>query len=88
MASPTIQQQLIDRIQHLSDEQIRALISVAEVMEPYPKDRPYDPENDLLVGMYSGSSDLSENAKQILEDEITSTSGWTQKDKPSERDSG
>ena len=36
---------------------------------------PHDP----LVGLYAGSPDLASCAEEILEQEITSTSGWTWK---------
>jgi hypothetical protein len=38
-----------------------------------------DAEDDPLIGLFSGTEDLSEKSENILQEEITWESGWTWK---------
>ncbi len=40
----------------------------------------YSEENDPVIALFDGPADLAEQAKEILKREITSTSGWSQKE--------
>ena len=40
-------------------------------------------DEDPLVGLFSGSSDLSTQSEDILQQSITAPSGWTWKQEPS-----
>lgn len=37
-------------------------------------------ESDPLIGLFAGSPDLATKSEEILEQEITETSGWTWKE--------
>lgn len=85
MSTPSLKDQLIARLDQLTDDQIRALIDHIDVMkykavmesDELPPD--YSEENDVAIGLFSSENgDLSMKAKQILQDEITRY-GWTQK---------
>jgi hypothetical protein len=91
MAVQDLREQLKAKVDELSDDEAAAVLRYIQSMTPadiahyievmnsheLPED--YDFENDPSVGMLSGPTDLSENVKQILRDEITARSGWTQK---------
>jgi hypothetical protein len=79
MVAPTIRERLIRKLDEPFDDQVASLLSYAEVMQSSSAPEDYDEENDPSIGFISGPTDLSSRAKQILRDEITPLSGWTQK---------
>ena len=73
-------EQLINKVlNELSDEQVKKLLAQTEAMPSDALPPEYDPDNDPAIGFLSGSTDLAQRSKEILRDEITSRSGWTQK---------
>jgi hypothetical protein len=79
MVSSALREQVASKLDELSDEQLAELLRYIEAMQSPGLPKDYDPDNDPVVGFLSGSTDLSSRAKQILRDEITARSGWTQK---------
>jgi len=79
MALPDVREQLIAKLNDLSDEQVSRLLSYARGMESETLPEDYSEEDDPSIGFISGPTDLARRAKQILRDEITYRSGWTQK---------
>lgn len=75
----TPRDRLLERLDDLSDTQIEALISYSETFETDAQvDEPVS-DDDPMIGMFSGPTDLSVHAKQILREDIDTRSGWTQK---------
>lgn len=74
-----VREQLIAKLDELSDEQVAALLRYVEAMQTPSLPEDYDEATDPSVGFLSGPTDLSTRAKEILRTEITSRSGWTQK---------
>jgi hypothetical protein len=73
-----IREQLIKAIEKLGDEQVNALYNIVQFMQPRGEEAPpYDPDKDLMIGMFSGPTDLSERAEEILQEEIDPASGWS-----------
>jgi len=79
MGTPTIREKLVSKLDELTDEQVASLLHYAEIMQSATLPPDYDEEQDPSIGFISGPTDLSVRAKQILRDEITALSGWTQK---------
>ena len=79
MAMSTVRERLITKLDELSDEQVASLLSYAEAMQSTTLPDDYDEDNDPSIGFISGPTHLASRAKDILRDEITSRSGWTQK---------
>ena len=79
MDAPTIREQVISKLDGLRDDEVQWILDYIEAMESNRLPEDYDPDNDPAIGFLSGSSNLAQNAKQILRDEITAHSGWTQK---------
>jgi hypothetical protein len=79
MNAPTIREQVISKLDTLRDDEVQWILDYIEAMESNRLPEDYDPDNDPAIGFLSGSTDLARNAKQILSDEITARSGWTQK---------
>jgi hypothetical protein len=77
--TPLVREQLHRTIETLSDDQAEAVLAYAEALmsDSLPPD--YDEANDPSIGFIWGPTDLANRAKDILRDEITATSGWTQK---------
>lgn len=79
MAIPDVRERLNAKLDKMSDEEIAALLHYAEAMESITLPDDYNIENDPTVGMLSGPTDLARRAKEILRNDITARSGWTQK---------
>jgi hypothetical protein len=79
MATANIRERLVNKLDELNEEQIATLLSYVEAMQETTLPESYDEANDPSVGFISGPTDLATRAKQILRDEITPLSGWTQK---------
>jgi hypothetical protein len=79
MDMPTARERLINKLDELTDEQIASLLSYAEAMQATTLPDTYDEDSDPSIGFLTGTTDLATRAKQILRDEITPLSGWTQK---------
>jgi hypothetical protein len=79
MAALSIREQLIAELDEMSDQQIASLWSYAQVLrsETLPDD--YDESHDPTIGFLSGSTDVARRTKEILREETTPRSGWTQK---------
>jgi hypothetical protein len=73
-------EKLLEVIETLSDVQLENVLHYAESVTTHEQKPPYDPDQDPMIGMFSGPTDLSERAEEILYDDIKSTSGWTQKE--------
>jgi hypothetical protein len=79
MAVPNIRQQLESKLDALNEEQLTAILHYVEAMQSTSLPEDYDLANDPSVGFLSGPTDLGRRAKEILRNEITERSGWTQK---------
>lgn len=77
----TVREQLIERLDQLSDEQLDALLNYTDTLLSHSAPSAYDPENDPIIGLFSGSPDLSRRSKEILRTELSTKSGWTQKER-------
>ncbi|MFN8452428.1 MAG: hypothetical protein U0521_28455 [Anaerolineae bacterium] len=69
-----VREQAVQKLYELSDEEVAAVLRYMEVLHA-----DVEPIVDPTVGMFSAPTALARQAKQILRDEITSRSGWTQK---------
>jgi len=79
MDSPNVRERLLNKLDELNDEQIGALLSYAEAIQDTFLPDDYDEADDPSIGFIYGPTDLATRAKQILREEITPLSGWTQK---------
>ncbi len=79
MAVQTIRERLIHKLFDMTDTQVSSLLSYADAIQSNELPPDYNEENDPAVGFVSGSTDLARRSKQILRDEISTHSGWTQK---------
>jgi hypothetical protein len=79
MAVPNVRQQVEEKLSQLSDEEVAAVLRYIEAMQTTELPADYDEANDPSIGFLSGPTDLARCSKQILRDEITARSGWTQK---------
>ena len=79
MSTPTIRERLIHRLFDMSDNQVASLLTYADAIQSDELPEDYDDANDPAIGFMSGSTDLAHRSKQILRDEISARSGWTQK---------
>jgi hypothetical protein len=79
MATANMRERLVSKLDELNEEQIASLLSYIEAMQETSLPDSYDEDDDPSIGFISGPSDLATRAKQILRDEITPLSGWTQK---------
>jgi len=74
MSALSIRQELIEKLDKLNDEQIRALLHVIRAFEKdgqfgvSPDE--YDESKDALIAMFSGPTDLAERSREILEKEF------------------
>lgn len=75
----TTRERLIAELDELDDQQIESIWSYVEALRSATVADDYDPKNDPTIGFLSGSTDVARRTKQILRDEVTSRSGWTQK---------
>lgn len=80
MDALTIREQVIAGLDDMRDEELKWILEYIEAMKSNRLPEDYDPDSDPAVGFLSGSTDLASQTKQILRDEITSRSGWTQKE--------
>jgi hypothetical protein len=78
MTASDIRQQLIAKLDSLSDEEMKALLRYIEAMQSTSLPDDYDEAHDPSIGFLSGTTDLATRTKEILQNEISS-SGWTQK---------
>ena len=79
MAVPNVRQQVEAKLSQLSDEEVAAVLRYIEAMQTTELPADYDEANDPSIGFLSEPTDLARRSKQILRDEITARSGWTQK---------
>lgn len=79
MAVQTIRERLIHKLFEMSDQQVASVLSYADAIDTDELPETYDPTQDPAIGFMSGSTDLAQRSSEILHDEITSRSGWTQK---------
>jgi len=85
MTTASLREQLIARIDRMTDDEIRELIEQIDMVQyksvmqsdELPPD--YNEENDPLIGFLSGTTDLAEHVKETLYSDIDEISGWTQK---------
>lgn len=62
----TPREELIAKIEQMSDEQVESLLRYAKTLEIYQLPASYDPDNDPAVGFISGPTDLAERTEEIL----------------------
>ncbi len=79
MAVPNVREQIERKLDQLSDEELATVLRYIDAMQTTTLPADYDEANDPAIGFLSGPTDLSTRVKQILRDEITARSGWTQK---------
>jgi hypothetical protein len=79
MAIRELRQQVEAKLDELSEQELSAVLHYIEAMQSTSLPDDYDEANDPSVGFLSGPTDLARRAKEILRDEITMRSGWTQK---------
>lgn len=79
MAVQTIRERLIHKLFEMSDQQVASVLSYADAIDTDDLPETYDPAHDPAIGFMSGSTDLAQRSGEILRDEITTRSGWTQK---------
>jgi hypothetical protein len=79
MTTPDVREKLIKTIDELTDEQVEVLQSYADVLRATELPDDYNEENDPSIGFISGPTDIAAHVKQILHEEISQLSGWTQK---------
>ena len=86
MTTASLREQLIARIDRMTDDEIRELIEQIDMVQyksvmqsdELPPD--YNEEEDIAIGLISSKTgDLAMRAKEILREEITRF-GWTQKE--------
>jgi hypothetical protein len=70
MNTASVREQVIARLDSLSDEQIAALLAYIEAMTSTTPPNEYDPQKDPTIGMFSGPSDLASRTKEILRAEF------------------
>jgi hypothetical protein len=72
-----VREQATLNLYELSDEEVAAVLEHREALHgDLERDEQID---DPTVGMFKGPIDLARRAKEILRDDITARSGWTQK---------
>jgi hypothetical protein len=77
MAVQDLREQLKAKVDDLTDDEVVAMLQyMDELHAELTDDTPID---DPTVGMFTGPTDLSRRAKEILRNDITARSGWTQK---------
>jgi len=84
----SIQEELIQEIRKTPVSQLRQVLDFIKFLNQQYKQLPTENtqsevtlaiEDDPIIGLYSGSPDLSERSEDILETEIQPQSGWTWK---------
>jgi hypothetical protein len=79
MDAPALREKVNHELDTMTVTELEWILKYIENVKSNRLPDDYDPDNDPAIGFLSGSTDLASNAKQILRDEITSRSGWTQK---------
>ncbi len=79
MVASDIREQVIARLDSMSDEEVAALLRYIDAMRSTALPDDYDEANDPAIGFLSGTTDLATGTKEILRREVTSLSGWTRK---------
>ena len=65
--------------EQLANQDIELILVYQPVESPGSLDEPLPPQEDPLIGLFSGSPDLATQAEAILEQNITPNSGFTWK---------
>jgi hypothetical protein len=73
----TLREEAILKLYALTDEEIANVLEYME--EIHAASEKGEPLDDPTVGLFSGPTDLGTRAKEILRNDITERSGWTQK---------
>jgi hypothetical protein len=78
----SIREELIEKLDMLTEEQIAALLSIVEAFDGAPSKavNEINTSDDPAIGFITGPTDFARRAEEILSEEITRKSGWTQKD--------
>jgi hypothetical protein len=66
----SLREQLIARIDTLSETQLAELLRYIEVLQSPELPDDYDPDNDPTIGFISGPTDLAERTEDILNAEF------------------
>lgn len=67
MALADIRQQVIDKLESLSDEEMRALLRYIDSMRRTSLSEDYDAANDPAIGFFSADPELASRTEEILQ---------------------
>lgn len=67
MAAPDIRQQLIAKLDNLSDEEMKALLRYIEAMQSTSLPDDYDEANDPAIGFFSADPEFASRTEEILQ---------------------
>jgi hypothetical protein len=79
VSTSALREQVERKLDEFNDQQLAELLRYIEIMESNVLQDDYDEDKDPTIGFISGPTDLASRAKEILCDENTFRSGWTQK---------
>lgn len=80
MIQVTLSDSIFEKLRLVASKRHTNITTLLEkIVEAYLVEDEYDEANDPAIGLLYGPTDLSMRAKEILREEITSYSGWTQK---------
>lgn len=68
MAVPNIREQLIAKLDELSDEQIAALLDYVEAMRTTSLPEDYDEANDPAIGFFSADPEFASRTEETLQE--------------------
>lgn len=66
MAVPNVRDQLLAKLDALTDEEIAALLRYVEAMQSTTLPADYDMENDPAIGFFSADPDFASRTDEIL----------------------
>ncbi|MEZ4726745.1 MAG: hypothetical protein R3E79_06385 [Caldilineaceae bacterium] len=80
MTQVALSDQIFERLRLVASKRHTSVSTLLEkIVEAYLVQDEYNEADDPAINLLYGPTDLSTRAKSILREEITSTSGWTQK---------
>lgn len=80
MTQVALSDHIFERLQFVATKRQTTVTTLLEnLVETYLVEDEYNEADDPAINLLYGPTDLSMRAKEILREEITSYSGWTQK---------
>lgn len=80
MTQVALSDHIFEKLRLIAVKRQTTVTTVLENMvETYLVEDEYDEADDPAINLFYGPTDLSTRAKEILREEITTYSGWTQK---------